>query len=352
MVQAEGLLGFVVRRVLWAGVLFLIVTLYTYVLFFLIGPIDIQVGARGSGETAEASTVANSLGVHGNFFEAYGQFLGKVVTGDLGTSFYGRREVTEILWNALPVTASLVFGALVMWLLIAFPIGIYSALRPRSLFDRAGMVFVLVGISMHPLWVGYMLSYVFGYKLGWFPRDGYCDVFDAVGPCGGPVQWAYHLFLPWLAFALGFSALYARMIRNSLLDNLHEDYVRTAHAKGLSAWGAVRRHALRNSLLPIVTLIAMDVGLAFGGAVFIERVFGLPGVGSLLYNALGRRDMPVILGIVLLVTTTVIVFNLIVDIVYGFLDPRVAGGGWRRRRAVETKGAAGTTARTAPVTSG
>jgi peptide/nickel transport system permease protein len=238
-----------------------------------------------------------------------------------------------------------------MWLLIAVPIGILSALRPRSLLDRAGMVFVLVGISAHPLWVGYVLAYVFGYRLRWFPTSGYCDVLSASTSCGGPVQWAYHLVLPWLAFALGFAALYARMIRASVLEAMHEDYVRTAQAKGLGVGASVRRHALRNAFLPVVTMLGMDVGLAFAGAVFVERVFGLPGVGSLLYTALGRRDMPVILGIVVLVTTAILVFNLIVDLVYGALDPRVRTVSHRPRRARAEVPAPAGASRPAPATS-
>ena len=317
------MLGFIVGRLVWAALLFLIVTLYTYVLFFLIGETSVNVGNRSGSDAGEAVTVADSVGVEGPFLEAYWTFLRKVVTGDLGTSFYGRQEVTSIIAEAAPVTASLVAGAAVMWLLLAFPIGVLSALRPRSALDRAGMVFVLVGISAHPLWVGYVLSYLFGHVLRWFPLNGYCDVFSASTSCGGPVQWTYHLVLPWLTFALGFAALYARMIRASLVETLQEDYVRTALAKGLSTWAAVRRHALRNALGPLTTMLGMDVGLAFAGAVFVERVFGLPGVGSVLYGALGRRDMPVILGVVILVTTAILVFNLLVDLAYGLLDPRV-----------------------------
>jgi peptide/nickel transport system permease protein len=316
-------LGYMIKRLVWAAVLFLVVTLYTYVLFFMIGPVSLHVGARGAGESGEASNLADTVGVQGSFFEAYGRFLTKVVQGDLGESFYSRREVSEIIWTAMPVTAGLVFGALVMWLLIAFPIGVISALYPRSVVDRAGMVFVLVGISAHPLWIGYILSYVFGRTLGWFPINGYCDVFYAVTACGGPVQWAYHMFLPWLTFSFLFAALYARMIRASLLEAMGEDYVRTAEAKGLGRWSAVRNHALRNAMLPIVTMLGMDVGLAFAGAVFVERVYGLPGIGNLLYNALGRHDMPVILGVVLLVTTAILIFNLIVDLLYAVLDPRI-----------------------------
>jgi peptide/nickel transport system permease protein len=341
-------LGFILRRLVWAALLFLIVTLYTYVLFFMIGRTSVNIGNRSN---EAAATVAESVGVEGSFFVAYGTFLSKVVRGDLGQSFYTRDDVTSIIAEAAPVTASLVFGAAIMWLLIAVPIGIVSALRPRSLLDRAGMVFVLVGISAHPLWVGYVLVYVFGYKLRWFPTSGYCDVFSASTNCGGPVQWTYHLVLPWLAFALGFAALYARMIRASLLETMNEDYVRTAQAKGMSVGSSVRRHALRNASLPVVTMLGMDVGLAFAGAVFVERVFGLPGVGNLLYTALGRRDMPVILGIVILVTTAILVFNLIVDLVYGALDPRVRTVSHRARRARGASPAPAGASRPAPATS-
>ena len=237
--------------------------------------------------------------------------------------------------TAAPATASLVIGGAVLWLLLAFPIGIISALRPRSLLDRAGMVFVLVGISAHPLWIGYMLSWGFGFKLGLMPINGYCDLFNETGPCGGPAQWAWHLFLPWVTFALGFAAIYARMIRASVIETLSEDYVRTARAKGLGEYAVVRHHALRNALMPVVTMIGMDVAaLWFASAVFVERVFGLPGIGNMLYGALLRRDLPVIVGIVVLVTTVILVFNLIVDLLYGVLDPRVqtVSGSKRGRR--------------------
>ena len=345
------MLTFIFRRLVWALALFLIVTLYTFVLFFMVGQSTITLGARSSGADDAASSVADSVGVHGNFFVAYGTFLSKVVRGDLGQSFYARGEVTEIIGRALPVTASLVFGAALMWLLIAFPIGILSALWPRSPLDRAGMIFVLIGISAHPLWIGYMTAWLFGYTLRWFPLNGYCDVFYTVTACGGPVQWAYHLALPWLTFALGFAALYARMIRASLIETINEDYVRTARAKGLGNWAVIRGHALRNALMPVVTMLGMDVGLAFAGAVFVERVFALPGVGNLLYSALGRRDMPIIMGIVILVTTAILVFNLVVDLLYAVLDPRVRVTERHTRRARATDAVQTGGARAEPATS-
>ncbi len=314
--------AYVVRRLGWAVGLFLIVTLYTYVLFFLIPSSPVQLG-RGQSEV-ESVDVRDALHVEGNIFQEYGTFLWRVVHLDLGQSFSNRRDVTLILWQAAPVTASLVLGAVVVWLLVAFPIGLLSALRARSLLDRTAMVCVLIGVSAHPLWIGYLLSYYFGFKLAWLPINGYCDIFSATTSCGGPVQWAYHLVLPWTAFALAFAAMYARMIRASVLDILHEDYVRTARAKGLGDWSVMKTHVLRNAMLPIVTMIGMDVSaLAFAPTVFVERVFGLPGIGNLLFISLQRHDLPVIVGIVVVVTSAILFFNLLVDLLYGVLDPRI-----------------------------
>ena len=144
------------------------------------------------------------------------------------------------------------------------------------------MVAILIGVAAHPLWLGYMLTYVFGFRLGYFPLAGYCDFMPAANRCSGPGPWAYHLLLPWLTLGLGVAALYARMIRAATMEALHEDFVRTGRAKGLGEWAVVRRHVVPNALLPIVTMVAMDAALLFGSAVFVERVFNLPGLGTLL----------------------------------------------------------------------
>jgi peptide/nickel transport system permease protein len=234
--------------------------------------------------------------------------------------------VTTVIARTLPVTASLVVGGAILFLLIAFPIGLFSALHPRSLLDKGLMLFVLAGLSAHPVWLGLVFSYVFGVRLHWFPVGGYCDlVYDPASSnlCGGPRYWAYHLFLPWLTFAFLFAALYARMIRANVLETIDEDYVRTARAKGAGNFRLMRRHVLRNAMLPVITMIGMDVGVAFGGALLIETVFELPGMGRLLVRSLANGDLPMILGIVLTVSFAVVIANLIVDIVYTFVDPRV-----------------------------
>jgi peptide/nickel transport system permease protein len=314
--------GFVIRRLLWAVMLMLLISAVTFMLFFVVAT-PRRERAAGTG----ATSIAAQYEVEGKpIFVEYAQFLWAVVGhGELGRSFVDRRPVTDILSDAVPVTAALVIGGSLLWLMVAFPIGILSALRPRSLLDRFSMVVVLIGVSAHPLWIGLMLSYFFGYRWHIAPIGGYCDFFNPPPICGGAVDWAYHLLLPWLTFACLFAALYARMIRASVIETMNEDYVRTATAKGAGTARVLRTHVLRNALLPVVTMVGMDVGVAFGGVVFIETAFSMPGVGRRLVQALPAQDLPVVMGVVLVVSVAVVIANLIVDLVYPFLDPRVGG---------------------------
>lgn len=326
-------MAYAIRRLAWSAVLLVAVTLNAYVLFYVVPHDDVALGA--SFANVSEDTGVNRFRVEGSVLSGYVHYLGQLAHGDLGQSWRTREDVTAVIGRAAPATASLVAGGAVVWLGMALVIGVVSAMRPRSLFDRAGMILVLVGIAAQPLWLGYVLAYVFGYRLQWVPITGYCDMLepqDGVS-CGGPVQWAHHLLLPWLTFALAFAAIYARMIRANLLEAENEDYVRTARAKGLSEWATMRRHSFRNAVIPIVPMIGMDVGLAFSGSVFVERAFRIPGVGMLALSSLQRRDLPVILGIVLGVSFLVVIGNLIADIALGMLDPRVGGRLFRRRRA-------------------
>jgi peptide/nickel transport system permease protein len=270
-------------------------------------------------------SLARQYDVQGqSVFEQYGHFIWRFLRhGELGKSFLTGQPVMAKLASALPVTIGLVVGGALLWLLIAFPVGILSALRPRSLLDRVGMIFVLIGVSAHPVWIGLILSYVFGFKLHLTPIAGYCDFFNPQLKCGGAVDWAYHMLLPWLTFALLFAALYTRMIRAMVLETLQEDYVRTAQAKGAGTIRILRSHVLRNATLPLVTMLGMDVGIAFGGALFIETVFDLPGVGQMLYNGTTRLDLPVIMGVFMVISLAVVLANLIADIACMVLDPRV-----------------------------
>jgi peptide/nickel transport system permease protein len=213
------------------------------------------------------------------------------------------------------------------WLLLSIPIGIISALRSRSAFDRVTMVFVLIGISAPPVWLGLILAYIFGFKLGWAPIADYCNFMPhSGGECNGPIRWAYHLLLPWISFTFLYAALYVRLIRASILEVSNEDFVRTARAKGASGRRVVLRHILRNSMLPIVTMLGMDIALALGSALFIERVFNLHGLGVELLGAANTSDVPLVVGVVVFVTLAVIVMNFLVDLAYAVIDPRIRLG--------------------------
>lgn len=318
------MLAFVAGRLVWVVTLLFVISLITFALFFALPPN--QAGSNRQGQVAPNLQVQFNLDGRASFVTEYGVFLDRVVRhGDLGNSLRQPRSVREIIGKALPVTASLVIGGTIVWLLLAFSIGLLSALKPRSLLDKGLMVFALIGISVHPIWLSLVFSYVLGFKLHAFPVAGYCDFFyheDGSSICGGPKYWAYHMALPWLTFALLFAALYARMIRAGVLEALNEDYVRTAWAKGAGTWRVLRRHALRNALLPVISMAGMDLGLAFGGAIFIETAYGLPGMGSALYRALLSSDLPVIMGIVLVVSVAVTVANTMADVVYRVIDPR------------------------------
>jgi peptide/nickel transport system permease protein len=316
------MLRFLAARIAWTGVLFLVVTLFTFIVFFVVP--QPQVRLQGRAGNADEANIRNSVNLHGSVPQMYGQFVKNFVTdGSLGKSFFNRQDVSEIVRRAAPVTFSLVLGGVVFWLLLAIPIGVFSAMRPRSLLDRAGMVFVLIGVSAHPAWLGLVLGNFFGYTLGWMPYSGYCEMFSPTTPCGGPTQWVWHLLLPWFTFAFLYAALYARMIRANVLETLEEDYVRTARAKGAGELRVLRAHVFRNSMLPIVTMIGMDIGTALGGVIFIESVFNLPGLGGILREAILRRDLPIVLGVVTYTTTAILVLNLLVDVLYAFIDPRV-----------------------------
>jgi peptide/nickel transport system permease protein len=321
---------------MWAFVLFVAVTIVTYIIFYAIpaDPARLACGQRATPECIKRA--AHYLGTDRPLYVQYGKFFGRlmpvagIVQGNphlkepsLGRSFTNRLSVNYVVGQAAPVTASLVFGGAVFWLLIALPVGILSALRPRSLLDRLAMVGVLIGISAHPVWIGLLFAYFFGFKLGWFPITGYCDFINPSGTCGGPVQWAYHLFLPWCTFAILFAALYVRMIRANVMETLNEDYVRTARAKGAPEWLVMRSHVLRNALLPIVTMLGMDIGIALGGAIFTESVYGLPGLGKTAIDAIEGFDLPTTQGVVVFATLCIITFNLLVDLLYAVIDPRI-----------------------------
>jgi peptide/nickel transport system permease protein len=335
------MLQYLIRRILWAVVLFLAVTLVTYVIFFIIpvNPAKLVAGRHASND--DIKRAEHFLGTDRPVYIQYEKFLLRLTKptvyhlgpvpvigpqADLGRSFATRQSVSNIVATAAPVTASLVFGAVIIWMMIALPVGILSALKPRSLLDRTAMTFVLVGISLHPVWIGLVLAYFFAFKLGLFPITGYCDMINPATSCGGPIQWAYHLVLPWTVIAILNAALYVRMIRANVLETVSEDFVRTARAKGAPEHRVLIRHVLRNAMLPVVTMLGMDIGIALGGAIFTENVFGLPGLGQTALDSIQQYDLPITQGVVVFTTCAIIFFNLLVDLLYAWIDPRIRLG--------------------------
>lgn len=315
---------YLIRRLLWAMMLFLAVTVVTYVIFFIIPANPAALVAGKSATLEDIQRAEHFLGTDRPVYIQYLKFLDRLVLDQsLGTSFATRQDVNDIVGRAAPVTASLVLGGAVFWMLLALPVGIMSALRPRSLLDRAAMVFVLIGISAHPVWLGLIFIYTFSYKLGLTPISGYCDMINPSTECGGPAQWAHHLILPWATFMILFAAQYVRMIRANVMETLNEDYVRTARAKGAPESRVLRSHVLRNALLVVVTMLGMDIGLALGGAIFTEAVYGLPGLGQVALESIYAYDLPITQGVVVFGTLSIIVFNLFVDLFYAMIDPRI-----------------------------
>jgi peptide/nickel transport system permease protein len=326
------------RRVTAAAAQLLIITFVAYALFFLIADLTGASPAQrvaGKGATPQrVHEIAHIMGVDRPWYAQYAHFVGHLARGDLGYSFQRRQPVSDIVVPAAGVTASLVVGAAVLWLIIAIVVGLVGALRPRSLIDRVLTIGVQTSIAAPVFWVAPMLSYLLAYqptqgrllgiplgrRLDWLPIQGY------VGPLANPLEWAHHLILPWFALAIGFAALYARFVRAFVLEQFAEEYVKTARAKGASEWRIIRHHVGRLVAPAIVTLLGLDVGVALGGALFVEQVFGLPGLGFVGLSSIQNLDYPLTVGTITFAALVAVAANATADLVQAILDPRVRVG--------------------------
>lgn len=313
---------FLLRRLLAGVVILWVVSVAVFALFF-IAPHN--VAQRLAGRDATPQTVADvtrRLGLNRPVIDQYGSFLWHLVHGNLGYSFYNSEPVTSLIGSRIAVTASLVIGGAVLWLLIGITSGVLAATHPRSWIDRGATFFAVVFYSMPTFLLGLILLYALFFRLhlagiAIFPGSGYVPLTQ------NPASWAQHLILPWIAVALTTAATYTRLTRAGMLDALSEDYIRTARAKGVPERTVTYRHALRAALTSVVTQLGIDVGVLLGGAVITENVFGLPGLGQLAIQSVTQQDLPVIIGIVMLGATFVVLANLAVDLFYVVLDPRV-----------------------------
>ena len=316
------MIGLLLRRAGWGALVVWLVASAVFVCYFAI-PHD--VARLIAGKQASAQTIAAvraRLELDRPVAVQYLHFVGRLARGDLGVSFVTQDSVSAVIARDMPVTASLALGGAVLWLALGVGAGVIAASRPRSRLDRAITTAALLFYSMPPFLLGQLLLYFLFFQLylaGFelFPPGSYVPFMT------NPLQWARFLVLPWLTIALVNGATYARLTRSAMLDALGEDYVRTARSKGISERRVVLRHALRSSLAPIVTQFGIDVGTLLGGAIVTEVVFGLPGLGREVVQAIIKQDLPVIIGVTIFASALVVAANLIVDLGYALLDPRV-----------------------------
>ena len=311
---------FILRRLVRMALVLFAISVLTFLIFNVIPASD---PARSmAGKNASPQLVANiteEWGFDEPLPQQYLTMMGKIFSGDL-ISYEGREPVDERIAEGIPATVSLCVGAAVIWMFFGILFGYLAAVRAGGWLDRTLTIVAVTGISMPVFWLAAILLNYLAYETGIFPSYGYVEFVDE------PLDWAYHLILPWVTLAIVYVGLYSRVLRSSMIDAMGEDYVRTARAKGLSERRVRTHHVLRNALIPIVTIFGLDVGALLGGAILVEGIFGLNGVGQYAFESLKAFDLPPIMAIVLYGAFFVVLFNALVDVAYAYLDPRVRLG--------------------------
>lgn len=327
---------YILRRLIGVVIILWLISMITFAIFFVVpkalGSNPAVLFAGRSPDAATLAAVTKKLGLDEPLVAQYGAYAKGIFVGRdfnagpdtdhcpapcLGFSFKNNQPVWNQLLDALPVTLSIAVGAAVLWLIAGVLTGILSALRRGSIFDRLAMTVALAGVSLPIYFTGLIALTLFSYQWNLLPNIRFVSFFD------NPLSWARNLILPWVCLAFLYAALYARLTRAAMLETMGEDYVRTARAKGLQQSTVIRRHALRAALTPIVTIFGLDVGALLGGAVLTEQTFGLNGIGKLSLNAIANQDLPVMLGVTMFAAFFIVTMNIVVDVLYAFVDPRV-----------------------------
>ena len=320
------MIRYLIRRFLFMLLVLWVVSILTFLIFVKLPPGNPAIRAAGRTQTPQTIRAAeHAIGLDRPVIVQYARFAkglvpwpGWFLNRQVYFSWSNFEPVRTEIFSRLPITLTLAVGAGIIWLLIGLPIGIISAIKPRSAADRGAMLFALFGVSAPVFWLAYVLLYVFWFKLKIAPGSGI--------PIGeSPLSAAVHgrFILPWITLALTYAAFYSRILRSSLIETFHEDFVRTARAKGLPERRVIMRHAVRVAITPIVTLFGIDLGYLLGGAIIVEQVFNLQGVGQFGIQALFTNDFPAVMGVTVLAALFIVVANLVVDVLYAFLDPRV-----------------------------
>ena len=316
---------YIIRRVLGMFLLLVLVSGVTFIIFNVFpstDPAALRAGRQPTPQIIER--IREDLGLDRPLIVQFGDYIYRVFAyQDFGRSYVNNTQVLDQIRQNLPATVSLTLGGVVVWLIFGLSVGIISAVRHRSLLDRTTIGLSLIAISAPVYWLGLVALYLFAPDFGVFGL-GFLGGQGAYTPFSDdPVKWLQALVLPWCVLATAFAAVYARLLRGSLLDVLNEDYIRTARAKGLPERTVILRHGVRSAITPVVTVLGLDIGILLGGAILTETVFNIPGIGRLAYEGILRGDLPIVQGTVLFGAFFIIIMNLIVDILYAFLDPRV-----------------------------
>jgi peptide/nickel transport system permease protein len=313
-----SLLTFLARRLLIAVLLLFLISLGVYSLILILpGNPAIALAGGSKATPAEIARITRELHLNNGFFVQYWNWLKAALHGNLGNSLFNNETVSSGIAARFPVTLSIAAGGMIVAILLGVPSGIISGLHQGSARDRAVTVGSSIAVAIPDFWLGMLLIIVFAVKLGWLPALGYTPFTQS------PVEWFKDLILPWLALGIGGSAVIARQVRGALIDTLDQDYMRTAVAKGLGPRMVVGKHALKNALSPAVTVIGIQFGYLLGGTLIIEQIFSLPGLGTYIIQAINDKDIPEIQGVVLVVATCFVFINLVVDVIYAYLNPKI-----------------------------
>lgn len=311
------MLQLILRRLVALVPLLFLVSLIVFALVLLI-PGDPAITISGENATeAQIEATRERLGLNDPVLVQYGRWAGKAVQGDLGTSLFSSRSVTSAIVERFPATLTLTIAALVVALAISVPAGILAATRKGTWVDRTATLTASFGVAMPNFWLGLMLVIVFALWNPWFPATGYVPISE------NPVRWLRHITLPAITLGTAAAAETTRQLRSALGDVMHQDYIRTARAKGLPNRKVIWKHGVKNAAVPVITVIGLQVSLMLGGSVIVEQVFGIPGLGQLAIRAVLERDIPMIQGVVVVTTLTVLLVNLFIDLCYGWINPKV-----------------------------
>jgi peptide/nickel transport system permease protein len=316
---------YIIRRIAGMFLLLILVSAVTFIIFNVFPSTDPAALRAGRQPTpAVIESIRQDLGLDRPKIVQFADYIwGVFAHQDLGHSYVRNVEVVDEIRSNLPATISLTIGGVFVWLTFGLSIGIISAVRHRSILDRTAIALSLIAISAPVYWLGLVALYLFAPDFGVFDLQFLGGQGSYVPFSDDPVKWLQSLILPWCVLATAFAAVYARLLRGSLLDVMGEDYIRTARAKGLAERKVILKHGVRSAITPVVTVLGLDIGILLGGAILTESVFNIPGIGRLAYDAIVRGDLPIVQGTVLFGAFFIIIMNLIVDILYAFLDPRV-----------------------------